>query len=99
MWIPARRKAAMLVTWKCVLTVNGNVTNSTGSISLANGYAGDSLTINGDYTGGGSLRMDTELNDDNSATDQLVLNGNTSGTTSVQFTPAISGQGMDNLFC
>lgn len=75
------------------VTVNGNVTNSAGSISMANGYAGDTLTINGDYTGGGSLIMDTELNDDNSATDQLVLNGNTSGTTSVQFTP-VSGIGQ-----
>lgn len=75
------------------VTVNGDVSNNTGSISLANGYAGDTLTINGDYTGGGTLLMDTEFNGDDSATDQLVLNGNTSGTTSVQFNP-ISGIGQ-----
>jgi len=75
------------------VTVNGNVTNSTGSISMVNGYAGDTLTVNGDYTGGGTLVMDTEFGGDDSGTDELVLNGNTSGTTTVQFNP-ITGIGQ-----
>lgn len=75
------------------VTVNGNVTNSSGSISMANGYAGDTFTVNGDYTGGGTLVMDTEFDGDSSATDELVLNGNTSGTTTVKFNP-ISGIGQ-----
>lgn len=76
------------------VTVNGNVTNpTTGAISLSNGYAGDTLTVNGDYTGGGTLVMDTELDGDDSASDLLVLNGNTSGDTTVQINP-VSGVGQ-----
>ena len=43
------------------------------------------LTVNGDYHGdNGNLVMNTQLGDDNSPTDRLVVNGNTSGTTNVK---------------
>ncbi|MFP1452402.1 autotransporter outer membrane beta-barrel domain-containing protein [Escherichia coli] len=45
--------------------------------------AGDTLTVNGDYTGGGTLLLDSELNGDDSVSDQLVMNGNTAGNTTV----------------
>ncbi|WP_350412925.1 autotransporter outer membrane beta-barrel domain-containing protein [Citrobacter sedlakii] len=42
------------------------------------------LTVNGDYTGvNGNLVMNTQLGDDTSATDKLVVQGNTSGNTNV----------------
>ncbi|WP_330982523.1 MULTISPECIES: AIDA-I family autotransporter adhesin YfaL/EhaC [Enterobacterales] len=69
------------------VTVNGDVTNTFGTLSLSNGYAGDTLTINGDYNGGGVLKLDSVLGDDDSASDMLVLNGNTSGTTTMEVTP------------
>lgn len=69
------------------VTINGNVTNTVGSLSLSNGNAGDTLTVNGDYTGGGVVKLDSVLGGDDSASDLLVLNGNTSGTTTMEVTP------------
>ncbi|WP_145507307.1 autotransporter outer membrane beta-barrel domain-containing protein [Yersinia alsatica] len=44
--------------------------------------ANNLLTINGDlHSNGGEIIFNTVLGDDNSATDKLVVNGNTSGTT------------------
>jgi len=63
-----------------------NVVNA-GRIDLTNGTTGatDRLTINGNYTGlGGLLLIQTELGDDNSASDRLVLSGGTaSGSTGI----------------
>ncbi len=39
------------------------------------------LTVSGDYIGGGTLIMNTVLADDNSDTDKLIVTGNTSGET------------------
>lgn len=75
------------------VTVDGNLTNTAGTISMANGTAGDTLTVNGDYVGGGTLEIDSELGGDDSVSDMLVLNGNTSGTTAVVIDP-ISGIGQ-----
>lgn len=69
------------LTYLSDVTVNGNLTNTSGAVSLQNGVAGDTLRVNGDYTGGGTLLLDSELNGDDSASDQLVLNGNTAGNT------------------
>ncbi|RWC23424.1 MAG: autotransporter outer membrane beta-barrel domain-containing protein, partial [Mesorhizobium sp.] len=63
-----------------------SVTNA-GRIDLTNGSTGatDSLTISGNYTGlGGLLLIQTELGDDSSASDKLVLSGGTaSGSTGI----------------
>ena len=71
------------LTYLSNVTVNGNLTNTSGAVSLQNGVAGDTLTVNGDYTGGGTLLLDSELNGDDSVSDQLVMNGNTAGNTTV----------------
>ena len=60
----------------------GSLTN-TGVIRLAGGKTGNTLTVNGDYTGGGTLIINTVLGDDTSATDKLIVTGNTSGDTGV----------------
>lgn len=63
-----------------------SVTNA-GRIDLTNGPAGaaDSLTISGNYVGlGGLLLIQTELGDDSSASDRLILSGGTaSGSTGI----------------
>ncbi|VFS46853.1 Outer membrane protein IcsA autotransporter precursor [Budvicia aquatica] len=72
-------------------TVIGNVT-SAGALLLSNGYAGgngtvtgDRLTIAGNYAGNGaSIVLDTQLGNDSSATDRLVIQGDATGTTSVR---------------
>lgn len=66
-------------------TVNGDVYNA-GLINLrsASGVPGNVLSIFGNYTGtGGIVQLNTALGNDASATDKLVVNGNTSGTTRV----------------
>jgi outer membrane autotransporter protein len=63
-----------------------SVTNA-GRIDLTNGSTGatDRLTIAGNYVGvGGLLLLQTELGDDSSASDRLVVSGGTaSGTTGI----------------
>ena len=54
-------------------------------------FTGTTLTVVGDYTGsetgtGGTIAMNTVLAGDESATDKLVIKGNTSGNTLVTFT-------------
>jgi autotransporter family porin len=50
-------------------------------------FAGKTLTVAGNYTGnGGTIAMNTVLAGDESATDKLVIKGNTSGNTLVTFT-------------
>ncbi len=66
-------------------------------IVIFNGAPGTILTINGDYTGNnGLLSFNTILNDDTSATDKLVIAGNTTGTTRVSVTNA-GGTGATTL--
>lgn len=58
--------------------------NAGGVVKLAGGQVGNVLQVNGDYAGnGGTLELNTVLGDDASATDRLVVRGDTSGSTSV----------------
>ncbi|HCD1254270.1 TPA: autotransporter outer membrane beta-barrel domain-containing protein, partial [Citrobacter amalonaticus] len=68
--------------------VGGSLTNS-GSVLLTreDGMPGNSLTVNGNYTGNnGLLAFNTKLGDDSSATDKLTVQGNTAGNTRVSVT-------------
>ncbi|WP_159566864.1 autotransporter outer membrane beta-barrel domain-containing protein [Budvicia diplopodorum] len=70
--------------------------NNAGTVSF-NGAPGTVLTVSGDYTGNnGLLNFNTVLNDDSSATDKLVVAGNTAGTTRVSVTNA-GGSGAATL--
>ncbi|WP_162473642.1 autotransporter outer membrane beta-barrel domain-containing protein [Serratia microhaemolytica] len=68
-------------------TTFNNVNNfvNSGTISMANGRAGDKTVINGNYLGeNGQVLFDGVLNgDDDSVVDTLVINGNVQGTTRV----------------
>lgn len=60
-----------------------------GTIEWAGATAGNVLTVAGNYQGNnGLLRLNTVLGDDNSVTDKLVVEGDTSGTTLVAVTNA-----------
>jgi len=74
------------------MTGNSNLTN----LSLTDGaqliydrhdehgaYAYKTLTVDGDFSGGGHLVMNTYLGDDTSETDKLAVTGSTSGETRV----------------
>ncbi|WP_255324629.1 autotransporter family protein [Budvicia aquatica] len=65
-------------------------------IQLAGKNIGNTLTVNGDYTGGGTLVINAVLNDDSSATDKLIVTGNTSGETGV-IVNNIRGKGQQTV--
>jgi outer membrane autotransporter protein len=71
-------------------TITGDVQNAgTIDLSSSSGGAGNVLTVRGNYAGNnGLVKINTVLGGDASATDKLVVNGDTSGTTRVQVTNA-----------
>ncbi|ECI9604575.1 fibronectin-binding autotransporter adhesin ShdA [Salmonella enterica] len=66
-----------------IFTLNGDLINmGTMSSGSSSSTPGNTLYVDGDYTGnGGSLYLNTVLGDDDSATDKLVITGDASGTT------------------
>lgn len=76
------------------MTVAGNLTNS-GMVNLGGGTdTGNVLRVLGNFAGGGTLAFNTVLGDDNSKTDKLVVEGNTSGSTTV-LVNNVGGVGAD----
>lgn len=68
-------------------TVGSTVLNAGGTISIGqyNTSTPSTLTINGDYHGNnGTIVFDTVLGNDPSATDKLIITGDTSGSTYVK---------------
>ena len=80
-----------------VFTIFGNVNNS-GIMTQADGAADDVTTITGNYTGvaGSQYNIDTVLGNDASATDKLIVNGNTSGATTLSVTN-VGGTGAQTV--
>lgn len=65
-------------------TIVGDVNNA-GLVAPGNSIG--TLTIAGDYSGaGGLIEIETQLGDDSSPTDRLVITGNTSGSSNVRVT-------------
>ncbi len=81
----ASHNAAQNATFSGVGNFNNN---ATGTLSMVNGYAGDKITINGNYNAqtGAKVKMDVVLNGDSSASDKLVINGTVTGPTKVYVT-------------
>ncbi|WP_192878396.1 autotransporter-associated beta strand repeat-containing protein [Limnobaculum parvum] len=66
-----------------VFTVGGQLVNS-GELRMASLLPASQLVVKGNYVGNnGLLTLSTVLGDDNSATDKLVVQGDTSGSTRV----------------
>lgn len=59
----------------------GNLTNA-GTVTLQNGTAADTVTVSGDYTGGGRLLIDVDFAADTA--DTLTVQGAVSGVTSIE---------------
>ncbi|UTH46322.1 autotransporter-associated beta strand repeat-containing protein [Loktanella salsilacus] len=64
------------------VSVTGAMTNS-GTINMQNGTATETVSITGDYTGGGDLGID--VNFDTDSTDVLSVTGNITGATTTVF--------------
>ncbi|OCC03728.1 hypothetical protein BA190_17310 [Labrys sp. WJW] len=61
---------------------NAGTVNNAGLLTMADEGAGDTTTIEGNYVGqGGTVELDTELGDDSSKTDKLVITGDATGST------------------
>ncbi|MER9500989.1 autotransporter outer membrane beta-barrel domain-containing protein [Mesorhizobium sp. M0587] len=59
--------------------------SNAGTVLIASGGPGHTLTVSGDYVGnGGNVVLNTALGGDGSPTDMLVIAGNTSGTGTLQ---------------
>lgn len=68
-------------------SLTGTLSNA-GVIDLASGSAGDRLRLSPNYqSSNGVLRLETCLGDSDSPTDQLIVNGDTQGTTRLQISP------------
>ncbi|MDB4220436.1 autotransporter outer membrane beta-barrel domain-containing protein, partial [Amylibacter sp.] len=55
-----------------------------GTFNMSDDNTNDSVTVSGDFSGGGQLTMDVDTTTDTS--DTLVITGNSSGTTEIIFT-------------
>ncbi|WP_368541159.1 autotransporter outer membrane beta-barrel domain-containing protein [Enterobacter soli] len=64
------------------LTIQGNLDNF-NTVNLAGNTVGNTLTVTGNYTAHSTLVLNTVLGGDNSKTDRLIVNGDTSGHTDV----------------
>jgi len=62
------------------LRVRGNLLNS-GRLTMQDGDADDSVTVTGDFGGGGAVLMDADLADETA--DRLTINGTATGTTTL----------------
>jgi outer membrane autotransporter protein len=67
----------------------GKDLHNSGNLVMASPVPASTLTVNGNYTGNnGLLTLSTTLGGDDSATDKLVILGNSAGTTRVQINNA-----------
>lgn len=75
-------------------SITGDVTNA-GLINWQNPIIGQTLTVNGNYTGapGSRLSLSTYLADDSSPTDKLRVTGNTAGSSALTVRPASGSPG------
>ena len=77
-------------------SITGNLTNA-GTVNWKNAAPGQTLTVTGNYVGtNGSLNLNTALGNDSSATDKLVVNGDTSGSSTIKVTNA-GGSGAQTV--
>lgn len=60
--------------------INGSFANA-GTTSMANGATGETMTVNGNMSGGGQLDLDVDFATNTG--DSLLVDGSTSGTTAV----------------
>ncbi|MFA9283220.1 autotransporter outer membrane beta-barrel domain-containing protein [Comamonas sp. SY3] len=75
--------------------------SNAGTVTMTAGGTTGTLTVTGNYSSnGGSVALNTALGDSNSATEKLIINGDTSGTTTLNITnlggtgAATSGAGI-----
>uniref|UniRef100_UPI0026019600 autotransporter outer membrane beta-barrel domain-containing protein n=1 Tax=uncultured Erythrobacter sp. TaxID=263913 RepID=UPI0026019600 len=76
-----------------VYSVTGNVIND-GVITTQDGVVGDTFTVSGNYSGGGSLIVDIDTSNDTA--DTLLVTGDATGTTIVSVNNLTPSNGTGN---
>jgi len=73
------------VSGQRILATAGLTNTATGTIAMANGVAGDSLTVSGPYTGqsGSRITVDVDTTAGAPVADRLTVNGTATGTSNV----------------
>jgi fibronectin-binding autotransporter adhesin len=69
--------------------MTGNLSNA-GMIAMADAATGDKVTVSGNFTGGGQIKLDVDTKAKTS--DQLAVAGNSSGTSQISFTNLTPGE-------
>ncbi|MDB2502336.1 autotransporter outer membrane beta-barrel domain-containing protein, partial [Paracoccaceae bacterium] len=69
--------------------MTGNLSNA-GTIAMADAATGDKVTVSGNFTGGGQIKLDVDTKAKTS--DQLAIAGNSSGTSQISFTNLTPGE-------
>ena len=69
--------------------MTGNLSNA-GMIAMADAATGDKVTVSGNFTGGGQIKLDVDTKAKTS--DQLAIAGNSSGTSQISFTNLTPGE-------
>ena len=70
--------------------LTGNMSNS-GTVNMADGDTGDKVTVSGNFSGSGQIKIDVDTKANTS--DQLAIAGNSTGTTKLAFTNITPGEG------
>ena len=79
-----------------IYNLSGNLVNA-GTVNLQNTAPGDIVHVQGNYVGNdGTLQLDTVLGDDSSATDRLIVEGDTSGSSQLAINNT-GGAGAETL--
>lgn len=83
--------------WEVTGDSDVDTLSNSGTVQFSSGSAGRTLTVNGDYTGNdGLVVFNSVLGGDDSLTDKLVVNGDTSGNTFVSVNN-LGGSGASTL--
>ena len=77
------------VTGTGTFAMRGNLSNA-GMIAMADAATSDKVTVLGNFTGGGQIKLDVDTKAKTS--DQLAIAGNSSGTSQISFTNLTPGE-------
>ncbi len=75
-------------------SISGDLTND-GLVALTNAQTGNTLTVTGNYGGGGTLALDVALGDSSSPADRMIVEGNTSAGPTILSISNLNGAGAE----
>ncbi len=88
--------AADVINWESIVVEAGSTVtfdgienlitpslSNAGEVNTQDGAVGDSLTLSGDFSGGGTLSLDTVADDGSGGSDIFIIQGDASGTTTI----------------